>query len=297
MNLFELAALAAASCWALASIISSRPAQHLGAVSFNHLRLSLVFAMLLVVVLLTGRYSSVRSEHLLPIILSGFIGFFIGDSLLFQCLNRLGPRRMSILFATNAPMATLLGWYFLDETLAPLTLLGIGLVMSGVLLAIVYGKRPSQLHQWETVTGPLWAGVGLGLLAALAQAVGSLIARPVMADGADPVFVSMLRLGVAALSMTVLFLLPLKQFKPKNKPTLGIIGQTALSGFIAVGVGVTLLMFALSGGEVGIISTLSATSPALLLPLLWLRTGERPAWGAWAGAALAIIGSGLIFMT
>ena len=58
--------------------------------------------------------------------------------------------------------------------------------------------------------------------------------------------------------------------------------------------GVTLLLFALSGGKVGIVSILSATTPALLLPLLWIRTGERPAAGAWIGAALVVIGSALI---
>ena len=45
----------------------------------------------------------------------------------------------------------------------------------------------------------------------------------------------------------------------------------------------TLLLYALAGGKVGIVSTLSATSPVLILPLLWLRTGQRPAPGAWAG--------------
>jgi uncharacterized membrane protein len=72
--------------------------------------------------------------------------------------------------------------------------------------------------------------------------------------------------------------------------------MTALTGLIALAVGMTLLLFALSGGKVGIVSTLSATSPALILPMLWLRTGERPAAGAWAGAALVVVGMGLLFI-
>jgi uncharacterized membrane protein len=58
----------------------------------------------------------------------------------------------------------------------------------------------------------------------------------------------------------------------------------------------TLLLFALSGGKVGIVSTLSATSPVLILPMLWATTGERPAQGAWAGAALVVAGMALIFL-
>ena len=59
--------------------------------------------------------------------------------------------------------------------------------------------------------------------------------------------------------------------------------------------GMSLILYALSGGEVWIVTTLSATSPALMLPFIWLKTGERPAGPAWLGAVLAVIGSGLIF--
>lgn len=76
MSVYELAALAAASCWALASIISSAPAKHLGAFSFNHIRLGMVFIILLVIVLVTKSYAGFKPDHLIPILLSGFIGFF-----------------------------------------------------------------------------------------------------------------------------------------------------------------------------------------------------------------------------
>ncbi|MEM1317901.1 MAG: EamA family transporter, partial [Pseudomonadota bacterium] len=68
-----------------------------------------------------------------------------------------------------------------------------------------------------------------------------------------------------------------------------------LSAFLAMALGMTLLLYGFSGGETGIIATLSATTPALLLPLIWLKTGERPAAGAFVGAALVVVGSGLIF--
>lgn len=296
MSIYELAALAAAGCWAFAGLISSKPAQHLGAFTFNQIRLGSVFMILMLATVVTGSYSGFNSTHLLPVLLSGFIGFFLGDTALFQCMNRLGPRRMAILFATNAPIAALLGWIFLDEQLSLPAVTGILLIISGVILAIAFGKKRSQLNHWENINGPLWVGVTFGLLAALAQALGSLIARPVMADGADPVLVSALRMGIATLSMSLLCILPYKQFKPSNPINLKVIGQTALSGFIAIGVGVTLLMFALSGGEVGIISTLSATAPALMLPLLWIKTGEAPVPAAWLGALLAVIGSGFLFI-
>jgi drug/metabolite transporter (DMT)-like permease len=60
--------------------------------------------------------------------------------------------------------------------------------------------------------------------------------------------------------------------------------------------GMTLFLYALQGSQTGIIATLSATSPVIILPLLWLRTGQRPSGLSWAGAAMAIGGLALIFL-
>jgi drug/metabolite transporter (DMT)-like permease len=295
MPIYELAALGAAACWALTGLISAGPAQHLGAVRFNQARMCMVFVMLAVHVLATGSWSTIDRSQAMTIAASGFVGIFLGDTALFLALNRLGPRRTGILFATNAPIAALLGWIWLGETLPARSAAGIALTIAGVTLAIAFGKRRAQLHHWESIKGPLWIGVGLGLIAALSQALGSLIARPVMASGVDPVAASAVRMGVAALCLTILTQLPVDGLRKKNRLTLPVTARVALSGFLGMAVGMTLILFALSGGEVGIVSTLSATTPALLLPLLWLRTGEIPAAGAWFGALLTVIGSGLIF--
>ncbi|OAE41757.1 DMT family transporter [Agrobacterium tumefaciens] len=295
MPIYELAALGAATCWAMTGMLSAGPAGRLGALAFSRTRQLFVAALLGVYVLASGSWRELQPEALWSLLLSGFIGIFVGDTLLFTCLNRVGPRRSGILFALNAPMAALLGWLVLGEQLSGKAIAGIGLTLSGVLLAILFGKRKAQLHEWENVKGPLWIGVLLGLLAALSQAVGSLIARPVMATGIDPLAASMLRVGIAAICLTALTSLPIQAVKPKTRLTPALFVQTAATGLIALAFGMTLLLFALSGGKVGIVSTLSATTPVIILPLLWLKTREVPAHGAWAGAALVVAGMALMF--
>lgn len=292
----ELAALAAAVCWALTGILAAAPAGHLGAIAFNRVRQVTVTLLLALYVLASGTWRDLSPDVVAPLVLSGLIGIFVGDTLLFTALNRIGPRRAGILFALNAPMSALLGWIFLGETLPPLALVGIALTCAGVMLAILFGKRPGQSARLESVKGPLWIGVALGLGAALGQSLGSIIARPVMAAGVDPFAASMLRVGVAAACLSVVMLLPFETVKPRNTLTLKVLGQTALTGILAMGLGMTLLLYALSGGKVGIVSTLSATSPVLILPLLWLTTGERPAHGAWAGAFLVAAGMTVLFL-
>jgi drug/metabolite transporter (DMT)-like permease len=296
MPIHELAALGAATCWALTGLISVGPAGHLGALAFNRARQVFVTCLLALYLLATGAWRELGAESIAPLLLSGIVGIFAGDTLLFAALNRLGPRRAGILFALNAPIAALLGWLVLDETLPPRAMFGVALAVAGVVLAILFGKRRAQLHHWETIKGPLWIGVALGLGAALGQALGSIIARPIMATGLDPFAASMLRVGVAAFCLSALMQLPMSGVKAKGPLTWRVAALTAVTGVLALAIGMTLLLFALSGGKVGIVSTISATSPVIILPMLWARTGERPAAGAWAGAGLVVLGMALIFL-
>lgn len=296
MFFYEIAALGAAATWAVGGLVSARPAAHLGAIGFNCMRMWFVVLFLGVYVLAMGTWSTVDASHAPYIFMSGFIGIFMGDTLLFLTLNRMGPRRTAILFSMNAPMSAVLGWLFLGEQLSLLAVLGILAVISGVILAIAFGKRKDQLHKWEAIKGPIAVGVLFGTLAALSQSVGSIIIRPVMESGADPVAISLMRCTIAAVGLLVLFILPGRPFRLANPLSLNIMVLASVSGMLGMGVGMTLILFALSGGEVGIISTLSATTPAMMLPILWWQTKEIPAKGAWLGAALVILGCGLIFM-
>ncbi|MCI5076264.1 DMT family transporter [Oricola sp.] len=295
MSPFELAALAAAMTWAFSAVLAAGPSGALGAIAFNRLRMGIVFVILAAYVLLTGGWRTLETGHLLPLILSGFIGIFLGDTCLFVTMNRLGPRRSNILFSTNAPISALLGWMFLGETIVTQKIVGIAVVFAGVVLAIVFGKRRSQLDTWETVKGPMAVGVTLGLLAALCQSVGSLIARPVMETGVDPATASALRVLVSVVCLSALMATGIRQVQAKTAVTMRMAVVIGISGIAAMGIGMTLVLFALSGGKVGIVATLSATTPAWILPLIWIKTRERPAAMAWVGSLLVVAGSGLIF--
>lgn len=296
MTIYELAALITATLWAFGGLISSTPSRELGAVSYVQIRMVIIAIMLVAFTTIAGTWSSVQDSHYLPIFLSGLVGIFLGDTALFFTLNRLGPRRTAILYALNAPISVVLGWVFLDEYLTITQISGILIITLGVSLSIVFGKRKAQQHQWESIKGKVWVGVSIGVFAALCQSIGSLIIRPVMADGIDPVAASALRVGTAAFFLSILVRLPIKMVKRINPLTPKLLGLTVLAGLFGMGIGMTLFLFALEGGEVGIIATLSATSPAILLPILWVLTKEVPALGAWVGAGLVVGGSALLFV-
>ena len=183
----------------------------------------------------------------------------------------------------------------LGERMSLLTLTGCVLVMAGVIMAIYHGTSAVHRHAFEEVRGRLTTGVLIGLGAALCQAVSTIIAKPVLASGVDPVAASALRVGTAALALSATALLPSAMFHSSGRITPKVAGLTALSGLVGMALGMTFLLAALARGTTGVVSTLSATSPVLILPILWIATGQRPAGLPWLGAILAVIGAGCIF--
>lgn len=290
---YEIAALGAAVSWVFASLLAADTSREIGGMAFNRLRTCAGFVMLLVITLVSGELVAVPLRWYPLLALSGVIGLAIGDSALFAAFRLLGPRRAQVLYTSNAPIAVFLGMMFLGESPTLLQLLGIAAVFMGVVIAIIWGKRRSQLHRWEQVQGALWVGVVLGLLSGLGQAVGSLLVKPVLNDGIDPIAASAIRIGAAAIVLLALSWSKLSE--PAAAPiTRRHITYASLNAAVAVVVGVSLLLFAFAKGDVGISSVLSATVPVLILPVLWIRTGERPAFGAWCGAALAVVGMAVI---
>ena len=296
LPVYELAAIGAAICWALTGLMVAPPLQRLGTFAFNCYRQVFTALVLALLVGLSGRWQDMTTAQIWPLILSGMVGIFLGDTLLFATISRLGPRRGGALFALNAPMAAILGWALLGEALSPSAWLGVFLCAVGVSLAVLGRPGKSGSHSFEAVRGSVGLAVLLGLLAALAQAAGSLIARPVMEQGVDPFAASLIRVSTAAVCLSVLVALPIAQVKPQGKLTPRLFALLAGSGILAMAIGMSLLLFALQGGKVGIVSTLSALSPVFILPGLWIVTGARPSATSWLGAAIAVAGMALIFL-
>ncbi len=294
MIIAELAALSAAFCWALSGLISINAIRKLGPLAFNRVRMSFVFLLLAGISLLTGEWREFPLDKIQTLMISGLIGIFLGDTALFAALQRLGPSRTSIVFTFHAPMTVIMGWFILEEHLPWLTLLGCGIVTVGVLIAILGRRNNKEPKSIDSTQGRLLYGIVLGLLAAFGQAAGSIIARPIMVEGVDPVTASAIRVGISALCLLCLGFLPNPLFRPKTHYTPKLIGIIMLSGLLAMGIGMTLLLYGLAIGDAGVVSTLAATQPVLILPLLWLSTGKSPPLIAWVSAVLTLIGLALI---
>mgnify|MGYP003971300979 CR=1 FL=1 len=293
----ELAALGAAACWTFTAILAAPGVHHFGAVAFNRYRVVFAGLVLIVSSSLLGLWQSLPENSMLTLIGSSLVGIVIGDTALMQALKRIGPRRNSVLFATSAPMAAGLGFIWLGETLSTNILLGCGLILFGVVNAVWWGRKTDAGHKLEQVTGHLGLGIVLGLVAAFGQAAGAVMAKPVLLAGADPIAASAIRVGFAAVVLLLVRSLPFTWAKANAAPTPAFIWRTMASATLGLVLGMTLVVYALGVGEVGMVMTLSAITPVLVLPVVWFITGQRPSRGAWLGGALVVTGSAVIFLS
>jgi drug/metabolite transporter (DMT)-like permease len=75
-----------------------------------------------------------------------------------------------------------------------------------------------------------------------------------------------------------------------------MIGQTILSGLLGMAVGMSLLLYAVKLAPLGTVAILSATTPVMVLPALWLTTRRRPSAAAFVSATVVFLGTAMIFI-
>ena len=288
-------ALSAAAIWSLTGLISTRAVRYFGSYNFNFLRL------LGIIVLFTPyayfHWSPIYFENsiIIAIALSSIIGIVIGDTFLYICLKRLGPRREALLFSIQIPCTILMADIFLNSLPSFYQLLGCGLIFIGIIVAIQFNKTIEN-DDLENIQGNKLVGLYAGIGLAVCQAIGIIIMKPILLN-TDPITISYLRVLIAAIGMLLSFaFLPKMNLLTKMKD----FKQTSIAilcGLMGMGVGMTLFIIALKGGNPGVVSALSSTMPIMIIPFLWIATKNYSGHLSILGALITCIGAAIIFLS
>ena len=242
-----------------------------------------------------GLWNKIDINKISILIVSGVIGIVMGDTALYAAYSRLGPRRTSLMFSLSAPFSVFMGIVFLNDEISKFDFLGLGLILIGIVIAVAFRDGNNLKSGWEEVRGKLIIGVGFGILAALGQAAGTIISKPVMEAGVHPVTATALRVGCAAVLLILMGWLPVQDFKAKRRISKKIFLLTTVSTCVGMGLGMTLQMTALIEGRAGVVATFSAMTPIAVLPMLWIITKKLPSLLCWAGAIFACAGILILF--
>ena len=102
-----------------------------------------------------------------------FVGFYLGDMLLFQSYMVIGSRTAALIMSFAPMLTAVIGWFFLDETLSALNIMAILISMAGIIIAISNRKMKLNI--------PL-KGLLLAFGGALGQAIGLILSKKGMGD-------------------------------------------------------------------------------------------------------------------
>ena len=288
-------AIGAAAIWSAVALSATRVVRYFGSYNYNLLRLLGIIVFFFPYVYINWESLYLNQSIFSAIVLSSIIGIIIGDTFLFVCLKRLGPRRQALLFSMQIPFTIILAEIFL-QTLPSITeLIGCALIFSGILIAIQFNRTIPD-DDLENIQGNKYTGLFAGIGLALCQSIGIILMKPAL-QTTDPIIVSYLRVIVAAVIMFgSLFFIKNNQLWEKMK-NIKVTLFSIFLGFMGMGVGMTMLIYALKYGNPGVISTLSSTMPIMIIPILWIVTKNYAGHLAVVGATLTCVGAGIIFLT
>jgi drug/metabolite transporter (DMT)-like permease len=292
----ELASLATAVLWTLSAVAWTAAGRHIGALAVSFLRLLLAVGMFMAY----GYFhrglpwpsdAAPRVWQLLGA--SGFLGFFVSDLCLFKAFLLIGPRRSLLVTSLTPPLAVLISWAWRGGGLGPRAWLAMAVTLGGVLW-VVLEQRDGEQHPHGR--RQLRYGLFLAGVATAAQALGTVLAKDGIADY-DPAASAFIR-ALGALVGYVLLITLLGRWRPmlaasrRPKPMLILLGGAVVGPFV----GVTTYMLALQNCHVGVVTTILATIPVMILPFSVYLFGERVSVRAIGGALVAAIGVALLML-
>ena len=290
------AALAAAAGWGLGTMLFERVFRALDrpptAAAGNLFKNSIAGAVFAVLAWCTGA-PGVPAEAWGVLLLSGALGFAVGDTCTFLALPRCGVQLTAMLSNLIPPLAALLAWVFLGEKLAPVTLAWMGVVVVGVVIVIL-DRGGDGLERPDRTRGVLFA-----VLAALSQAVAIVVGRHGLQGVAIlPGTVARIVGGIGG--ALVLAALPAllrsgsarNEFSALARPFRegGLARALLWPTFFAAVLILPLHSFSLRGAPGGVAAALLATTPLFTLPL-GLLFGTRPTMRTVLGTCIGFAGA------
>jgi drug/metabolite transporter (DMT)-like permease len=286
-------ALLSSILYSISAVAASRFTRLVGGIEANFLRI--VLATLLLGVYGHSFGAGFTGKALPFFLLSGVIGFGIGDIALYQAFPRIGSRLcMMLVHCLAAPVGAFIEWLWLGTTLSLFQVSCSVVVLLGVAVALA----PSEhLH---IPRNALIAGVIFGLIAAFGQAGGAVVSRKAYdvtreaGQSIDGISAAYQRIwgGVAIAAITYVgFRLRARpeprSFRVRMRPAWKWL---LLNGAVGPALGVSCFQWALSTTPTGIVLSVVALTPLIIIPFSFRFENEKPTARSLIGGVIAVLG-------
>ncbi|MCR4919127.1 MAG: DMT family transporter [Prevotella sp.] len=300
----EWISIGVAFSWTATALLSEYGSKRMGNLVLNVLRmaLSLLFSLPLLAVFGGGLLpQGMGAEACGWMLLSGLVGYVVGDYCLFQCYIVIGSR-YGQLFMTLAPLAAaVMAWVALGQRLQPATVAAMLVTLAGIGISVLGRGRHHRVALSLPVRGVLFA-----VAAAVCQGVGLVLSKigmdhyppDTMPAWVVPFSANSLRQIAGLAGFVLLLLWRERSFMPlrhalSDRRDMTVATLTTIFGPF-VGVGFSLM--AVQYTAAGIASTLMAMTPVIIILPSWWLFRQPVTWRAVAGAVISVVGVSMFFL-
>jgi len=297
----EFYALFAALLWVFGAMLFEVLGKKNGATSVNFIRLLLGFIFLSIFTFFTRGFLLPLDADLhswMWLLLSGIVGFAIGDLFLFKALVMVGARVSMLIMTLAPPTAAVLGRIILGETLNAYQLTGMIVTLFGIAIVILQKQEKNTENiekNGQKFKYPL-IGILMAVIGALGQGSGLVLSKLGMKNY-NPFAATQIRIiaGLFGLGLIISFS---KQWKVVLKPlksvkTMSLLSLGALFGSF---LGISFSLLAIKYTNTGVASTIMSIQPILLIPASMVFFKEKINFTEVIGAIIAVTGIALFFM-
>lgn len=283
-------------CFAASAILARRSAGMLGSQSANLARQAVALVLLGIWAHWFGQ--GVKGPGLLLFIVSGILGFGLGDIALFEALPRLGAALTVLIVQCLAvPIGAVTEWLWLGTRIMPCQMLGAAVILTGVALAIA-PERKSAIPRGHRVAGLLFAIIG-----AFGQAWGAVVSRQgflldrnagLQMDGPSSAYQRLLG-GIVCVALVAWLSSLLRRRRQPGQTPREPVWRMALPWIIGNAVagpvlGVAFYQWGLRDSPSAIVLSIVSTTPLAVMMLSFLFEKTRPAPRELIGSLLAVLG-------
>jgi len=300
----EWISIGVAFSWTATALLSEYGSKRMGNLVLNVLRmaLSLLFSLPLLAVFAGGLLpQGMGAEACGWMLLSGLVGYVVGDYCLFQCYIVIGSR-YGQLFMTLAPLAAaVMAWVALGQRLQPATLAAMLVTLAGIGISVLGRGQHHRVALSLPVRGVLFA-----VAAAVCQGVGLVLSKigmdhyppDTMPAWVVPFSANSLRqiAGLAGFVLLLLWrersLMPLRHALSDRRDMTVATLTTIFGPFVGVGFSLMAVQYTAAG----IASTLMAMTPVIIILPSWWLFRQPVTWRAVAGAVISVVGVSMFFL-
>lgn len=291
----EFFALLVAVFWTITALSFESASKKVGSLPVNLIRLCFGFMFL---TLLNFIFRGVpipidaTKHNWIWLSISGLIGFVFGDLFLFKSYTIVGSWFAMLIMTLAPPMAAIFGYFILNEKISILGLLGMGLTLTGIAIAIF---NRSDAGEKLKINKPL-IGVLYAFGGAMGQALGIVFSKYGM-QGYSPFASTQIRIITGIIGFVIIISVfrrwsgVFKAFKDK-KGMLTITNGSFFGPFL----GVSFSLLAIQYTTTGIASTIMAIVPILIIPPSIILFNHKITLREILGSIISVIGVFLFFL-